>query len=198
MKKIITTILILGLMAAFAPTASAGIWTFSPTPADLYDLDHSYAYSWGVDWGTTEEIVDVKLIFNDIRDWRVERNDILYVRLLDQAPVGVNTYRDWQATGDYFEGQGTPVDTWSDPLGYPYPPVSLEWSFRDLGLVDDFALAASDGNWGLSFDPDCHYWNSGIELQIETFTAVPEPASISLMLLGMGMVGSRFLKRKKK
>jgi len=197
MKKIIASVLIFGIMAFCAPMVSAGIWTFSPTPADLYDLDHYYAYSWGVNWGTTEEIVDVKLIFHNIRDWTVESNDILYVRLLDQVAEGVHKYEDWQGGGDYFASQGVLIDTWTDPYGTPYPAVTLEWSFADLGLVDDFALAASDGNWGLSFDPDCHYFNSGIEIQVETADAIPEPASLSLMLMGMGMIGSRFLKRKK-
>ena len=196
MKKLTLLTLLIGLIALSAGPANAGIWTFTPDPADLYDLDHSWAYTWGLEGYQFEDVTEVTLTFHDIRDWTVEPDDILYIRLLDDAPLGVTQYWDNKADGDYFEGQGVPVGTWSDPLGYPNPPTDVSFSFSALGLLDDFNMAAADGLWGLAFDPDCHYWNSGIELTVET--AIPEPGTMSLLLIGLGIIGTRFRKQMKK
>jgi len=197
MRKLTTLTLLVGLIVVMSGTVNAGIWTFTPDPADFFDLDHRWAYTWGMEWAQYEEVTEVTLTFKNIQDYVVEPNDILYMRLFDDAPLGVTQYWDNQETGDYFEGQGVFVDSWTDPLGYPNPPTDLSISFSSLGLIDEFNAAAADGLWGLSFDPDCHYYNSGIEIQVETADAIPEPASLSLMLLGMGMISFRFLKRKK-
>ena len=195
MKKLTSLVLLITLIALSAGSVQAGIWTFTPDPADLYDLDHHWAYTWGMEWAQYEEVTEVTLTFKNIRDYVVEPDDILYMRLFDDAPLGVNTYWDNKEFGDYFEGQGTLIDTWSDPNGYPNPPVDLSISFSSLGLIDEFNAAAADGLWGLAFDPDCHYWNDGVELTVET--AIPEPATMSLFLLGLGLIGSRFRKRTK-
>lgn len=47
----------------------------------------------------------------------------------------------------------------------------------------------SDSNFGIGFDPDCHFYNSGISLTIET-SPVPIPASIFLLAPALfGVVG---------
>jgi hypothetical protein len=43
-----------------------------------------------------------------------------------------------------------------------------------------------NGNFGLGFDPDCHFYNNGVRLNIET-AAVPIPGAI--WLLGSGLLG---------
>jgi len=193
MKKLTLLTLLIGLIALSAGSVNAGIWTFTPTPADLYDLHHSWAYTWGMEGPQFEDVTEVTLTFHDIQDWTEEPDDILYIRLFDDAPLGVTQYWDDQEYGDYFEGQGVFVDSWTDPLGYPNPATDLSFSFSALGLLDDFNMAAADGLWGLAIDPDCHYINNGIELTVQT--AVPEPGTMSLLLIGLGMIGTSLRKR---
>ncbi len=196
MRKLFWVALTLCFVAIGMSSVHAGVWIFRPDPIDMFDLDHRWAYTWGIDWDQYEEVTDVTLTFKNIQDYVDEPDDILYMRLLDNAAPGVTSYWDNQAIGDYFEGQGVLFDTWSDPNGYPAPPVDLTISLTDLGFLDEFNNFASDGNFGLAFDPDCHYWNDGIELRVET--AIPEPGTLSLLLLGFSMVGTGMIRRKRK
>lgn len=58
----------------------------------------------------------------------------------------------------------------------------------------------ADGNFGFGIDPDCHYYNNGVELKIVTSSTnqvIPEPLSVLLASLGMGTLGGlrRFTRR---
>ena len=198
MKKITTTAILLGILLLGVIPAHATIWTFRPDPIDIYDLDHRWYYEWGVDWaeGQTETVTEVQLKFHNIRDYIVEPDDILYMNLLDESTPGVTAYWDEAEFGNAWAGQGVEITTWTDPLGAPNPAVDLTISFAELGKIDDFILAASDGNFGLAFDPDCHYNNDGIELIVET--SAPEPGTLTLLALGLSMAGGVACRRRKK
>ena len=199
MKRILSGIIVCGVLLFIALPTYATVWTYQPTPADMYDLDHRWYYSWGINTNDfkDEVISEVTLTFTNIQDYIVEPNDILYMHLFDNAPLGVSQFTDDDAPGDAFVGQGMFLGTWSDPLGGgpndPWPEISF--NFSDWGAVDQFAAWAADGNIGLGFDPDCHYYNDGVKLSV--VTTAPEPGTLSLLGLGLVIVGGRFYRRKK-
>ncbi len=185
MKKLIVLLLIL----LAANTAYANVHTFQPDPVELEDLPHGYYYTWGINWNLPayEYIVSATLTYENIYDYIVE-SDLLSTHLLNSATVGVVQGIDWSGGGDYFSGQGgLLLGEWNDPAGgsptgfdlvYDIPSTHFSW--------------LSDGNFGFGIDPDCHYYNDGVTLQIHT---TPEPTS--LLLFGIGGLGLGFLKRKK-
>jgi len=185
--KLVAWVLVATLLAMVPATASAFVYSYAPSPSDLNDLDHYYWYTWGIDWNHPgETVTDVVLTITDIYDWRYEE-DILNIRLLDDAPLGVTSGYDGQGGGDQFAGQGHLVGSWNDPFGDWEHRTTLTYSLKSLGLVDEFtAYAANDGRFAFSFDPDCHYWNSGVSLDIVT-EPVPEPGTLALF--GFGLAG---------
>jgi hypothetical protein len=166
---------------------------FVPPVADVFDLDHYYAYTWGIDLGfstTDTPIVEAVLTFTDIYNWRVE-NDHLYVHLLDNAPLGLRRKWDAWGGGDYFKNQGVLLANWNDPE---------EWNkTKDLVITLDTAQLAAlnsfgaDGRIAFGLDPDCHYYNKGVSFSIRTYippaAIVPAPAAVMLSSVGLVLVG---------
>lgn len=195
--------------------AGADVLTFVPSDKDLNDLDHDYAYQWGIAANALKgkTIVKANLYIDNIRDWTIENNDMLYVRLLPSATssgTGIKQYFDDEAVGDYFRNQGTGLVTFKDLL--PYTEAQLK-NKSSIDLSYDFTAAqlatlmtyVNDGNFGMGFDPDCHYFNDGIKLTITTYVAppvvvpppaVPEPGTLAL--LAVGLLGLGYVQRRKK
>jgi hypothetical protein len=62
-----------------------------------------------------------------------------------------------------------------------------------------FALSAylSDDIFALGFDPDCHYWNDGIEFRIET-TPIISPIPPAALLFSTGIAVLAITPKRKK
>lgn len=170
---------------------------YSPNPADIYDLDHAWYYTWGIDLGFNStdpgyEIQAAELIFKNIRNWDTHDN-ILFIHLLDNAPSGLKAAKDGQPSSDYdfddaFAGQGTLVGEWTNnPAGQPVDLV-ITFGEEELKLLNQYA---ADGNIGFGFDPDCHFYNDGVKF----VATVPAPGSLLLGSVGMTIVG--WLRRRK-
>jgi len=169
----------------------AATYTFQPTPADLYDLDHYRYYTWGIDWDIPagEIIVSASLFFDDIRNWNKKSND-LWVHLLDSANTGVTECGDGEGGGDNFSGQGILLHHWQN-LPASAQDITYDFDPFEIATLNTYV---TDGNFGLGFDPDCHYYNNGITLNIET-ASVPIPTTI--LLLSSGLLSFGLLSRRK-
>ncbi len=188
-KRLIRFVLVMLFCLCFSGTA--GAVTFSPSSANLDNLDHDYYYTWGIDWTVPADqtIISATLEFDNIYNWDNQPND-LYVHLLDSANLGVSQGKDWGGWGDYFSGQGTLLEHWVN-LSSTAQDISYSFSNDEIAAL---VLYSQDGNFGLGFDPDCHFYNSGVSLTIET-SAVPIPAAV--YLFGTGLLGIIGIRRKK-
>ena len=181
MKRIVTTALV-SVLLLVCPAAWADFYPLTPPDPDLYDLEHQKYYTWGIDtpWPQTEEAVAATLSFTQIRNWREESN-VLYIHLLDSAPAGLRSHWDGEHGGDNFDGQGIVLTIYHD---LPTTPQDLSYAFTD-DQVAALNAYAGDGRFALGFDPDCHFYNDGVQLDIVTQdTQIPEPATLGLLLLG--------------
>jgi hypothetical protein len=126
---------------------------------------------------------------------------MLYVRLFNNTQEGLTTFWDNHEQADYFDGMGLLLFTWTDDNEYfdtdtntwINPPENYTYNFTQ-GEITALRQVLTDGNAGFGLDPDCHYWNDGIEFQFCTKT-VPEPATI--FLISLGAIGFKLIRRKR-
>ena len=170
---------------------------FVPDDGDIFDLDHYYAYSWGIDLGFSTQdtpIVEAYLEFDNIQNWWYENGDVLYIDLIDDAPLGLTPYRDYQASGDYFDGEGLNIIQWTDNSDRRPSDESFALSLVP-GAIEALNLYGQDGMLAIGIDPDCHYWNGGVSFSYTT-AVVPAPGAVSLSAVGIILIG--WLRNRKK
>ncbi|MBI5693851.1 MAG: hypothetical protein HZC55_27570 [Verrucomicrobia bacterium] len=233
------------------PTSSwAGTYTFRPSPNDLYDLDHGYAYTWGITSTTSGglystlkselapgggyDLTSAKITISQIYNWDVrDTSNTLFINLLDNPRTGVRTIADnpadtgvnQGAVSNYFDGKistnwtsggwkaygyttsGSLVSTGATNIDLaqyhdadgPTTAINYVYNFTGeqrstlLGYILNGHLGGTGyADFGIGFDPDCHYYNLGITFEILT---TPEPpgvvyvtdraATVGLLVLGL-------------
>jgi hypothetical protein len=200
------------LLFAGTSLVQASSYSLEPYPRDLYDLDHGDYYAWGIDAadlaaelaaGGTIDSAQLKI--RSINDWTSEDNDVLHMWLVDELPdvpwwsenwPGVSRGRDDQGTSDIFaDCGGTFLRDYTDE----------NWRREDLTIeIPVVALTdyiVNDGMFGLALDPDCHYYNRGLYLTINTSPSssphVPEPVTMLGVFTGLGGLAG-YLRRRRR
>ena len=195
MKKSLMLAVVAALLAVPALAGPSVVTKYQPTPADMYDLDHWKYYVWTIDLGFEatqyKPIVGAVLSFDNITNFAAQDN-IMYLHLLDAGMndvVGLAVMNDnSHFGGDAFEGEaliGTYVDT-NDTPGQPLVREDISFTF-DADLIALMNQYAQDGRIAIGVDPDCHFFNDGVELTVTRI--VPAPGALLLGSLGMGLVG---------
>jgi len=151
-----------------AAHASALEQTYSPSPSNLYNFPHDKNYIWGIDVSAFAalNIYEVELKLIQITNWDNNENH-LYMHLIDDAAVGITIGND--SGTDFvnaFTGLGPFIADYQDMNGKDIKET-VTYKFSDLGLVDDVNLFKINNIIAIAFDPDCHFWNCGVELTIK-------------------------------
>ena len=196
-----TTFRALSVLVTLTVIGSVGLGDIilQPSDRDLGDLEHGYAYTWGIQQTipSNAEVQAASLFFDNIRDWTTEPN-VLYIHLLDSAPLGIRKLTD-NGSGDYFNGQGTVLTVYNN---LPATAQDKLYVFSDaqVDILNDYL---ADGVFGLAFDPDCHFYNDGVKLTLTVGTTgslsyVPEPATMAFLTVGGGLMLFRRTRRNRK
>jgi len=209
---------------ALPATASADTVTFT-APAtganqgsggpNQFNLDHHEAYTWRIDGVnlTGKTITSATLTFRNISNWDSNPNR-LFVHLLDTARnSGVRSFQDASATqtpvtdiNDDFAGTryaNNPLvapgtgNTFLTSQSFTTTARTYVYTFTQEQLTVLSAYFMNGGNIAFGLDPDCHFWNNGIVFSFDT-KATPTPEPTTMVLLGTGLAGLYYSRKRKK
>ena len=195
------------LPCLLAATAAANTYSYTPSPADLYDLDHHSAYTWRIDNISLAggPITAASITFKDIRNWDPNPN-MLFIHLFDTAKnAGVKSFIDNKTllvTSAQIIDNFAPSMMKSNPLvdsktgntfltnvSFTMTPTTFTYNFTAAQLAALQQYITNGKNIAFGFDPDCHFWNNGVTFNIVTGYPVPEAgATLSLLGFSVGML----------
>lgn len=222
--------LLVAVLLALPVSVPAEVWEYmAPVPMDICDLDQYSVYQWQIrvdGHASLVKVFDATITFHNIWDWQPDRDDHLYVSLLDDLytygggwqPLGSNTWRhrDYTRDADYFLGKyetyptdaetrkpwGASVGQWGDPNGGAegQHATDVTFSLKNLGLLDELLLyASSEGQFVIGIDPDSYYHSQGITFTMHAereTLPVPTPELSTWLLLVCSLVVALVLKSR--
>ena len=218
MKKLLLSLAALFVLCA-AQSVKADTLTFIPPDPDIDDLDHHKVYTWRLDNVSLPQghtITGARLTFKNIANWDSNPNR-LFVHMFDNARFsGIRSFTDdldsnnnagdivndftntrYHNQSDWLIASGTAGTALFD-RSFSDTPSTFVYNFTKAQYDALFAYITNGGNFALGFDPDCHFFNDYIKLEI--FTAkppgVPEPAT--MVLLGTGLAGLYARRRRQR
>ncbi len=221
MRNLLASLMLLG---ALAGAAAADTFTYTPNPADLYDLDHHMVYTWRISNVNLngQVLTGATLSFSNIRNWDSNPN-MLFVHLLDTARrSGVRSFYDdnpgtapvTDITDDFantryhggIDARGV-SSTWlvtpgtADVLlfatSFGTTAVNYAYTFTAAQIATLAGFIANGWNFALGFDPDCHYWNDGITLTLTTSPTAPVPEPGTFALIGFSLAALWAIARRR-
>jgi hypothetical protein len=205
------------VFAGLGCAAFGGTTTWSPSPADLNDLDHHMEYTWRISSGipslTGQVITSAKITIANIANWTTGPNQ-LFIHLLDTAktsPSGSNVAQlsssvfSWvddasdgeTAIADNFAGAlyatnplvtSSTANTLLDAPIFTAVPTNYTFNFNSSQLNALQTYIGNGNDFAFGIDPDCHFFNDGIAFSMTTTAAVPEPASVLLLVTLVGLL----------
>src|SRR5690349_1366045 len=202
MKLHSTFLTVLGFVLGLA-SAQATPVTYTPSPSDLGDLDHHMVYTWRIDGVTTNPatITGATLTFTSIQNWDSNPN-VLHLHLLDTAKyAGVHSFVDdptgaapvtdftddfistrYHGASNWLVAPGT-GDTFLTDQSFTLTPVTWTYTFTAGQLAALRSYISNGGNFALGLDPDCHFFNDGAQLTLNTRPANTPDAGNTLAML---------------
>jgi hypothetical protein len=188
-NPVLTTFILL-----FAFTSTASAVNFTPGDRDLADLDHYQAIKWGINYTRPagQTITEMTITIANIRNWQREDNK-LFIHLLDSAPTGLTIINDdphhTNAISDYFSGQGILLTTFIDTR-FSAQTFTYSLSAAQLQVLNGYA--ANGNNFAFGFDADCHYYNDGVTVVLNTVGVPDAGSTLALMIIAsLGLVAGR-------
>jgi hypothetical protein len=203
----------------FAGSAHASVTTlsFQPSPSDLGDLDHHLVYTWRIDNISLagSAITSASLSIANISNWDTNPN-VLHLHLLDTAknsgvasfvddPTGSTPVTD--LTDDFVSSRyhGDPswlvksgtADTFLANPSFTTTGVNYTINFTPTQLQTLSAYIADGNDVAFGLDPDCHFFNDGINFTM-TLTPVPEMSALYPILGLIAAVGLTQLLRHRR
>jgi hypothetical protein len=191
MNRFFVGALVAALCVLTAGQAWATTVSFSPSPSNLTLQTGNY-YSWGIPFTTGGTITSATLSIGSITNTTTGTN-VMYINLLDNPPSGMSSGLDHLNGTDYWSSPI--IGTFTDTNGTSQTNnLTFNLNSTMLATLNTYA---SDGIFGIGFDPDCKYTDCGITLNLtvtppQAGSQVPEPITMAGILMGVGAAGTYF------